>query len=146
MNDRALDTGSARASTSRRQRQQVANAGIDRVDVDNARSNRQVALRIKVDQQDALASFLKRSSEIQRAGGFSHPAFLIGYRDDRHAAASSISMGKSWRSLGTSERAIHSRLVPGRNPKGPSGTSRWFNPSLLLGEALVARFGDRRAV
>src|SRR5919199_1073685 len=81
-------TGIRMPLAARSERQQIADARVGCVDVDDARGDREVALRVEVDQQDALAGLLQRSSEIQRAGGLAHPAFLIGYRDDRHAAAS----------------------------------------------------------
>ena len=61
------------------------------VDVDDARRDRKVALRIEIDQQHAFAGLLQGGTQIQGAGGLAHPTLLIGYRDDRHAAASLLS-------------------------------------------------------
>ena len=41
-----------------------------------------VALRVDVDQQDALLGGGQRGGEIHRRGGLAHAALLIRYRDD----------------------------------------------------------------
>src|SRR5260370_14408994 len=110
----------------------MAKCLIGGVEGDKARRERKVTLRVEVDQQDVLPSFLQSSSEIQRAGGLAHPTLLIGYCDDWHAAASLPSLlAQCRRSLGTPEAHNHSRLVPPENPKVLTSDCRWFNTDLF---------------
>src|SRR5207248_11442588 len=86
--DRGFDARAGGRSATRGQGEQIANARMDGVDVGDAGSDRQVALRVEIDQQHTFAGLLEGGSEVQRGGGLADSTFLIGYRDDRHAAAS----------------------------------------------------------
>ena len=47
-----------------------------------------IALRIEVDQQNALAELCECRREIDRGGGFADAAFLVGHTEDfRHGRA-----------------------------------------------------------
>uniref|UniRef100_A0A183BUV4 LigA n=1 Tax=Globodera pallida TaxID=36090 RepID=A0A183BUV4_GLOPA len=50
----------------------------------DAEAGRGIALRIEIDQQDALAGRGERGADIDRRGGLTHPALLIGDSDADH--------------------------------------------------------------
>ena len=48
----------------------------------NAQGRRRIALRIKVDNEDAGARVGQRSRKIHRGRGLAHTALLVGHRDN----------------------------------------------------------------
>ena len=64
--------------------EQVADGGLDVVDVEDAGGDGEAALGVEIDQQDALAHLAERRAEVERAGGLADAAFLVRDRDDGH--------------------------------------------------------------
>src|SRR5216684_4321247 len=62
--------------------QQVVERELDLIGLLEAHVDRQVALWIEVDEEDALPELSECASEVHRGGRFANPAFLVGNRDD----------------------------------------------------------------
>jgi hypothetical protein len=60
----------------------VVERELDLIGLLEAHVDRQVALGIEVDEEDALAEFSERASEVHRGRRFANPAFLVGDCDD----------------------------------------------------------------
>jgi hypothetical protein len=62
--------------------QEIIDAALIGVAAGVAQPRAGVALRVEVDQQDALLGGGQGRGEVHRRGGLSHAALLIRYRDD----------------------------------------------------------------
>src|SRR2546425_640327 len=62
--------------------EQVVERELDLIGLLEAHVDRQVALGIEVDEEDALPEFSERASQVHRGGRFANAAFLVGNRDD----------------------------------------------------------------
>src|SRR3989441_1722751 len=62
--------------------EQVIKRELDLIGLLEAHVDRQVALRIEVDEEDTLAELSERASQVHRGGRFANAAFLVGNCDD----------------------------------------------------------------